>query len=68
MNVSCLDRLVTEIDALYRAEAQHGVPARLAVGTLIADYLYSFIPYEEPPIPEYPVYVWPKRKPKELSE
>jgi hypothetical protein len=46
---------------LYRSEIYYGIPARMTVARLIIDYFRSFEAFEaEPPIPEYPPYVWPE--------
>jgi hypothetical protein len=56
-----LEILIREIQLLYRSEIYYGIPARMTVARLIIDYFRSFEAFEaEPPIPEYPPYVWPE--------
>ena len=55
-----LARLIRELQLLYRSEIYYGVPARLLAAKLIVDYLRSFEYEAEPPVPEYPPYVWPE--------
>lgn len=55
-----LDRLLNELQVLYRCEARFHVPARIPAGELIIDHLYHTFGTEEPPIPVYADYTWPK--------
>ncbi len=55
-----LQRLLNEIEVLYRSEARFGHSVKLTVAALVLDYVYSTFDFTEPPIPMYPAYTWPE--------
>lgn len=55
-----LQRLLNEIELLYRSEVQFGIPVKMTVAALVIDYLNAF-DIIEPPMPQWKSYVWPNR-------